>query len=310
VNHIQRQSLIEITELKRLNYITSNATYMKVLVPTDFSQCSTHAINTGVQFIKKFGGQLDILHCLDTHSNLLKDVSPNFFDPILKVVQKELFDISRRLDLQNIQHRVEVKNAALTEGIVAMQEYGIYDLIIMGSRGLSGLSDWYLGTNTQKVIRTIENKILIVKELKPRLEFNEVLFVTGLDNRDKRALAYFLEFIRPFEPKKLHILSVDTSGFFSQPPIVMLEALKDFKKIVRNIICETHFYPDFSIEAGVQHFSDENKLDLIAVSNHIKHPVKRFFRGSNVEAIASQIYTPIMTIDYEGELSKQKQPLR
>jgi CMP-N-acetylneuraminic acid synthetase len=130
------------------------------------------------------------------------------------------------------------------------------------------------------------------------MDFTEVLFATDLKSEDKNALRQFLSFLKPFKPEKIHILAINTMGYFSQPTLIMKELLKEFREIVQDIPCETHFYKDVSVRRGIQQFSKDQRISLIGISNHERHPIKRIFQGSNVEMLINHSYIPVLAIDY------------
>lgn len=272
---------------------------MKILIPTDFSTYSDRAIQTCIQFSKKFGASIDVVHYMNDHTSVIKEAYPSDYDPILELVQKNLTKIGRVLDIAGVDFDTMTSDSDLIAGITEQLETGKdYDLIIMGAHGKTGYNQSYIGSNTLKVIRKVATKVLIIKDEPTNLDFKEVVFVTGLDSRDKLAFAHFLEFIKPFNPEKIHILTIDTPAYFAEPSFMMEEVLDDFGKMTKDLTHETHFYDDYSVEAGVRHFTENNTIDLIAISNHVKHPIKRIFRGSNVEAIINQSIAPVLTIDF------------
>jgi hypothetical protein len=96
----------------------------------------------------------------------------------------------------------------------------------------------------------------------------------------------------------VHILSIDTLGWFNQPGVVIKEAFKEFESLALGFKCKTHFYKDYSVDAGIRHFCKEKQIELVAISNHNRNPIKRFFQGSNVEMLVNHSEVPVLSIDY------------
>ena len=92
-------------------------------------------------------------------------------------------------------------------------------------------------------------------------------------------------------------MSVDTSAWFSQPTILMHAAIEDFKEIASEYDCKTHFYKDYSIDAGIRHFVEEHGIDLIGISNQSKNKIKRFFQGSNVEMLVNHCDAAVLSME-------------
>ena len=109
----------------------------------------------------------------------------------------------------------------------------------------------------------------------------------------------FVDFIKPLGVKRIHLININTSGFFSSPSEEMKEEIKAFKNIAKDYEIISHMYSDYSVGSGVRHFCEENDIDVISISNHARHPIKRVFQGSNVEIIVNHSQLPVLTIDYK-----------
>lgn len=272
---------------------------MRILVPTDFSTYADSALNVAKLIAKKYNADIDLFHSVDSILAWSKENLSDIRNSYLLKVGERLDDLVDRLRAEGIGANQYTGTGTLIEDLTHQLEAYTYDLIIMGSHGARSKEEWFIGTNAQKVVRKLHTNVLVIKNDFDKIDFSEVLFVTGLNQEDQKALEYFLDFIRPFDVKKVHILAVNTEGYFSQPSIIMLEALKDFETIANKYDTETHFYSDYSVDAGVRHFSSENSIDLIAMSNHSRRPIKRLLQGSNVEIVVNHSELPVLTIDYK-----------
>ena len=276
---------------------------MKILVPTDFSVFAQTASSVALELATLRNGSVHWLHCADLPEGWEnwplreQDLDPEAQQKYRKSLGKlkQLADASP----QNIPCTYEVRSGKIYEAVDACYRSQDFDLIIMGTHGISGKQEYFVGSNTQKVIRKVHANILILKDTHHHIEFDQILFATGLSVDDRTMFRDFLTFIRPFNPSKIHILSIDTPGFFTQPTIVMQEGLKDFVAIGKKFgyDCQSHYLRDFTVEAGIRHFSDQVGVDLVAISNHERHPIRRTFRGSTVELLANHANVPVLSLD-------------
>ena len=220
---------------------------------------------------------------------------------LLGLEKKDLDALSEREqqvrshDLPLIKHLTTGK---FLDDIVKLMEEIKFDLIVMGSHGAGGKEEWFLGSNTQKVVRNVHCDTLVVKYPIKEVNFNKVLFASNLYSEEKEVLEHFLQFIKNFDVEDLHVMTVNTMGFFHQPRVLIMEALKEFQNIASGFNVKTHFYPDYSVEAGIRHFAEEKDLDLVAISNKKRNPLKRIFQGSNVEMLVNHLKHPVLCIDY------------
>ena len=276
---------------------------MKILVPTDFSEIAHQAFKIALNVSGLTEGSVHVFHSLNYPENWkdYESSNPNLF-ALAKLAESEA---QAQIDALKIEaDRYEIDFTSSIEGKKFIQnlksnisEHHI-DLVIMGSYGLSGASEWYIGSNAQKVVRTIPCNVLVVKEEESNLDFEKTLFATDLKSEDKNALRSFLDFVKIFGAKEIHILAINTMGYFSQPTIIMNEVLEEFKEIVTDIHCETHFYKDVSVQKGIRNFSEKHQISLIGISNHERHPIKRIFQGSNVEMLINHAHTPVLALNH------------
>lgn len=275
----------------------------KILVPTDFSIYADRALKTAIKLAPLMNGQLELLHVIkpmhnwqllsnqDSYRKIEEEIKSKYVLPLIE--ERKIW-----LEKEGVRYIVTVKSGDLYETIKQHVDKSKYDLICMGSKGSSGMTEIVVGSNTQKVLRNVTTNVLVVKEDLMDVIFPKVAFVTGLNSNERPAFIKFLETIKPFGVKDLHILCVDLNGYFNQPTIVMKQALKEFEEMVEGYEVKTHFYPSYSVESGVKHFAQEKNIDLIGISNHHKHPLKRIFNGSHVELILNHSDVPVLSIDY------------
>ena len=276
---------------------------MNILVPTDFSECAQWALDMACAMSQLYDGKIHIYHSADLPDDWeLLPPEVKYRDELNKSValgiKQKLETLKSQCEEAGIPTEIHYTGGEFVENIVEVLEKVDIDLIIMGSYGASGKKEWFIGSNTQKIIRSIHKKVLVIKNPVEHIKFKSLLFATSLHTDQKEAFRHLLNFLEPLGIEKVHVMSVDTSSFFTQPAFLMKEALQDFKKIASDYSCETHFYSDYSVESGIRHFADEFEIDLVAISNHQRHPLKRILFGSTVEMLINHSEIPVLTIDY------------
>ncbi len=280
-----------------------------ILVPTDFSACATHAMDLGFAFAEFYDAKLHFYNCIDL---------PNGWDEMTEE-QKNEFPDSQQL-IKNVNVMFESwKSRAKRDGIrleivissgnfIKELERKVIekkaDFVVMGSHGTSGKNEYFIGSNTQKAVRKLHVPVFVIKNPLKEYAFKNVVFASNFDADEKVAFLKFLDFIKWFTPETIHLLAINVSDWFKQPSFLMREAMKDFKALCPDFNCKSHFYRDFSVDAGIRHFAEDIDADLIVISNHKRHPLKRLFSGSSVEALVNHCDTPILSIDFEEEKVK------
>jgi len=272
---------------------------MKILVPTDFSDCAKYALDAAILIAKKTAGEVYLTHVFNPLNIGFYDVPEDseFYKKSLKQKLELMKDLEDYVKSNGVEVRSDIFNNDLTNSILYVDSYFDSDLIVMGSHGVSGKQEWFIGSNAQKVVRKLHKKVFVVKEPFTTATLKKACYVTGLETASQAAFKDFLEFIKIFDVDQLDILTIDTSSYFSQPTFLMKSIAKELKEIAHEFNVKANFYQDFTIARGVEHFTNDQNINLIGISNKERHPLKRIFQGSNVEMIVNHSSVPVLTID-------------
>ena len=275
----------------------------KILVPTDFSDCANYATEVAMALAEFYKSELILYHQMTlplNWSNLSEDEKQLHPKAIQSIqVAKEKYKTWKNCASDmDVQLKFHYNSGDLIESIESIVKNMHIDFVVMGSHGASGFNQFFLGSNTQKVVRTLHCPILIVKGQLKEYAINKIIFASNFDPSEKEAFEYLLQFAIPFR-SEIHLVEINTSSWFGQPYQLVKESMMDFKKMCHDLPCYLHFHRNASIEKGIQQVADQINADLIAISNHSRHPVKRIFAGSNVEALVNHADLPILSIDWE-----------
>lgn len=271
---------------------------MKLLVPTDFSSCSINAINTALILAKRHKATIILLHVISDFfpwSEISTDDKP--FNA-LQYAMSKLSQLESKVNTDGVSCRSIVREGSFIREIENQLEAEDYDLVLMGSHGVSGKEEWFIGSNAQKVIRKVHNKVMVIKNRPQDLSFDSAVYVTNLEEEGLNSFKQYIDFAKTLGTKQVHLLTVNSMGLVSKPIQELKKHLPEYEEIAADIKLSFHNKRDYSVDAGVRHFLSENDIDYVAISNHERHPVKRLFQGSNVEIIVNHTSKPILTIDY------------
>lgn len=138
----------------------------KLLVPIDFSPDSTAALDWAIGFAKKFSAEIDLLHSYEPGRMItLYGVGfPGTLDDEMRhAAQKRLSEAAHRVASESIHVREHIVREPPDEAIVEHAAKQGADMIIMGSRGHTGLAHVLLGSVAERTIRRAPCPVLVVK---------------------------------------------------------------------------------------------------------------------------------------------------
>jgi len=275
-----------------------------IFVPTDFSNCSTYAVELAMGLAELTNATLHLFTSMDNpkvdgpmNCELVESSSEG--SAFKHNVDLLFEDWRREATVRDIKIKTTCSGGSLLSGIQSYVADNPIDLIVMGSHGQTINSNLFMGTNTQKVIRSIHLPVLIIKERLQEYKFKNVVYASDFKEEEKASFQAFLNIIKYFKPDVIHLLSINTIGWLLPPYSEMEDRMEAFKKMCGDAKCKTHFYHNKSLEDGIRSFSEAIEADLVVVSNHFRDPVRRIFSGSNVEGLVNHSSLPVLTIDFE-----------
>jgi len=143
--------------------------FKRILVPTDGSDITAHAVDTAIQLAKVHGAQLLTLSVMEPFPySAVSEIQPvppqEFIDAQVRVAQQRVESVCATAAAQGLScqaHTIEALHA--WEAIVDHAKAENVDLIVMASHGRKGFAALLLGSEAQKVLTHIETPVLIVK---------------------------------------------------------------------------------------------------------------------------------------------------
>ena len=271
-----------------------------ILIPTDFSLCAQNAENAGMKLAKKFGAKVYLFHHADipkNWENLSVSQREAYPDALKKIYEVEASFERIRLLFPGIPIETQVTGGDWIDRMRQFVEQKGVDLIVIGSHGASGKNEFFIGSNTQKVVRRVHCPIMVIKEPLKKLDFDKVIYASSFNEAEKVAFLKFKDFIKHFLPE-IHLVTINHSGFLDGPLILKKEVLKDYVELSKPFTAHAHIIDNFTIDGGIRLFADSIDADLVVVANHYKRPLKRMLVGSNVEALVNHADMPVLTIDF------------
>lgn len=144
--------------------------YKKILFPTDFSDVAEKAVDY-IEQLKDAGSQevvvlnvinKRIIDGLIRHGLSEKDIE-NWRSKAKEVSQEALTEISRKLERIGYTVKTVIKTGYPSKVILDVEEMERPSIIIIGSHGRTNLSDMFLGSVSDRVIRKCKRPVMVVK---------------------------------------------------------------------------------------------------------------------------------------------------
>lgn len=269
----------------------------KILVPTDFSKEAENALKVAAQLAKKHNCEIYLLHMLELPLQEMDALSTHSALPeamfFMKLAHQKFEDIMAKDYLKGIKLHEIVKNHQAFNGVIdSCHEYGV-DMIIMGSHGANGFKEMFIGSNAEKVVRTSDIPVLVIKNEHKNFSVTDFVFASDFKKDNKETYNQAVGFANAFDAK-IHLLMVNTANNFSTTSV----ANKHIKEFIKDNDFDNYtinIYNDESVENGILNFSKDINADLIGISTHGRQGIAHFFNGSISEDLVNHSKRPVIT---------------
>jgi nucleotide-binding universal stress UspA family protein len=151
----------------------------KILVPTDFSECSRAALNWACDLARRYtGSTLAIVHVFQVPGIAFFEsyvpASPNYYNSLLSSIDDQL----KAWQALVVKADVRLGEVKSLEGspvaeILRYAGNNRFELIVMGTHGRSALDRLWLGSVAENVVRRAPCPVLTVREHKDETVMRE-----------------------------------------------------------------------------------------------------------------------------------------
>ena len=146
------------------------AIFNHIIVPTDFSETSQHALDIAIEIARESGGELTVMHTTEVPVYAYSDMAyapVDLLSPIAKVAEERLRALVESVRQRHPGARGVLKVGVPWEQIMASVAEVQADLIVMGTHGRRGVAHALLGSVAEKVVRVSQVPVLTVRTALP-----------------------------------------------------------------------------------------------------------------------------------------------
>lgn len=268
-----------------------------IIVPVDFSDQSEKALKVAASLAKQQNAELFVLHMLELSPAIMGEsgyISQEQVVHLIKLGEKRFTDFLDKPYLNDIKLTPIIKHYKVFSEVAEIAEKHNADLIVMGSNGADGLQEIFIGSNTEKVVRTSDVPVLVIKGNESE-DFVPKNFVFACDFEEENvpALKKAMEMSKLLD-SKLYLVYINTPGDEFLSTDDAYEKISGFLDKA-NAGLEVEIYNDYTVEKGVINYSKKIGGDLIGIPTHGRRGLSHFFMGSIGEDIANHSEAPVIT---------------
>jgi len=270
----------------------------KILVPTDFSDQANAAVNLAIDIAEKFNAEIHLIHIMAIPIDWPRQ---NNDEKLYPDISKNINQKTRKLDiLKNdvIDAGVACNSLILfnedQSGIANYAQKNLVDLIVMGSKGSSGLKELVVGSNAEKAIRFAKCPVMIIKTPVLLRNVKKILFATDL-NSSQNEIAQLAKKWSENLSSELIISKLNTHYRWVDS-LKFVEEIESFASENEIDNFTAKIYDTDYLEDGIVKCAEEVDADMIIMGTHQRTGLAHIIAGSVAEDVANHAKRLILTV--------------
>jgi nucleotide-binding universal stress UspA family protein len=250
-----------------------------ILFLTDFSPAADAAIPYATDLAKHFGASLYALHVQTPIINPMTE--PATWASLEKAAEAETKTQRETLlkSFPDLQPTVLIQEGGLWSTLLSVVEESKIDLVVLGTRGRSGVGKFFLGSVAEEIFRGAPCAVMTVGprsagESTRRRKISEIVYATNFNTESAAAASFAISLAQEFQAHLtlLHVIADEESCDL----VHSRELVKSAEHLLRNLIpsaadlwCE----PGFAVEQGspaekILEVANRREADLIVLGVH------------------------------------------
>jgi len=282
-------------------------TVKNILFATDFSPAADAATPIAIEIAQRYGAKV-----YGVHVNRFDDytaAAPNAWAAMAEAAEKETKEDAGRLNeqLQCIEHEVVIGEGNIWEVVSGLIKEKEIDLVVLGTRGRTGLGRAILGSVAEQILRQSPCPVLTVG---PHVnlwsdeyaKMREILYATDLTADSPTAAPYAISLAQENQAHLvlLHVIEDAKAGdLVDSPEVVDLKARKLQQLVTEQagLWCD----PTYIVEQGpaaekILDVAKRRHTDLIVLGARPARGLATHMNIGTVHKVVSQATCPVLTV--------------
>lgn len=282
-------------------------TEYNILVPMDFSEQATYALDQACGIAKAVDGKINLLYVHQdkkgTLSKLFSESQVELFD---KAVKEKLDTLARELEKEHqIKAETELVHAkSVASKIVSKADELKSAMIIMGKGRMydEGLEMLIIGSVTSRVIRYSKIPVISVGHKVENPELKVIMLPLDLTKETRQKVSWGIRLAKIFGAriKVVSALWDKSNPEVVNPLIAQMKQVKSFIEeagvMVETKIVESCKEARTMVPIMMKYIEEEGDIDLALIMTQQENDFSQFFLGSTATDFIRNCPVPVMTI--------------
>lgn len=269
-----------------------------ILIPTDFSEIAMNALSYAVSFAKKCNAQVHIFHAKQipvADPAFPAEAYQLYVDELAKTEKEGFANLEEKvLKPSGITYSFHSTTGFVADEIHHYAEENQIDLIVMGTKGASGLAEMLIGTNTASLIGKSQIPVLVIPPTSTYKELSSILYATDFNEPEFPAFSRLM-FIAELYDAKITVMHNKTEydHYFNVEGNFFNRNMANFS--YKNIEMVSREKKD--VTDSIHQWLEEHPTDMVVMAKHNRSFFDRLFHRSLSKKMAYHTKIPLLVLN-------------
>jgi nucleotide-binding universal stress UspA family protein len=270
-----------------------------ILIPTDFSENSWNAMQYAATLFQEETCKYTLVNAYEIITPSVYNINVSYSDEFAKAsesgLQEQLELFKKLTHHQNSWFETLSTYGSITPAVEQMTNEASFDYIVMGTKGVSGIKEVLMGSNTGSVIKRVNCPVICIPEDAVFKHPKNIVFAADYKNiSDKNILNPLLQLAENYNAE-VAIVNIRNKEVVS----ATIDEVKEEFSLDGFLDKIPHdFYTQYAenVEEGLQIFIKENNADMIVMMKREHSFLEQLFTKSISKKMAFHTETPLLVI--------------
>ncbi len=271
--------------------------FRQILIATDFSDASQRAFDYALAIARRYGSTLSVVHAIppEPWDEIPLEPLPRELNRHWTEAEQKMNSLSQDAAMKYVKHHLLLEQGQVWDVLASVIEREDVDLLVLGTRGRSGLKKLALGSVAEQVVRQAKCPVLTIgPHVQPTasrtIEFTRILFATDFGPASTKAFPYVLSLAQDYQAKLvlLHMVSLmpgtDLGPAAYGPSAYVAEQYMDWQQTAREKSVEKLkqlLPPNAKLAAEPEYIAGMDFLPEGILDAAAKHDIDLIVMGAN-----------------------------
>lgn len=280
-----------------------NLAIKRILIPTDFSDTANLALEHAVKMARLLDSEITLLHVVSSFAFRVHLPEMEFDETqeakLAGVIGSKLNKIADEISQkEGIKVSTLITSGRIREEVVRVAEEIYADIIILGTHGVSGLREFFMGSNAFRIVSDAACPVLCIQESGHPVGFKNIIVPIDNSFYSREKLGLSIKLARLYNAT-IHICGLRSHDHNDEEINakfrMKMKQVDDFLHEQDVEFTATTLYCE-NIANATMEYAAEIKADLIIIMNEQEVNTTGFFMGPYAQQVVNHSKIPVLSI--------------